>query len=61
MARAPQNLPAEGDRCRLRGRQCTGTVGSVNARNWTLVVWDGSENEGPKICHLYELEKIETE
>lgn len=56
MSKAPKNLPDEGDHCTLRGYPHIGTVISINKDdNWVFVDWHGST--GPKICHLFELEK----
>lgn len=56
--RAPSNRPAVGDRCRLRSKEATGVVLSINPENnWTWVDWD-LQWIGPKIVHLFELEKI---
>lgn len=57
--RPPPNTPRVGDRVRLRGREPTGTLRGVNPENqWSRVEWDRN-GEGPRLCHLYELEKIE--
>lgn len=56
---APSNLPAEGDRCRLRGKTATGRVAAIRADNrWTRVEWDADQT-GPLVCHLFELEKVD--
>lgn len=70
MAKAPKNLPEEGDRCCLRGRDALGYVRWIDkAINWSAIWWDENTNheitgpsigrKHPVICHLYELEKIE--
>lgn len=58
MSKPPKNLPDEGDKCTLRGKHpYIGQVISIDKENdWTTVDWFGSS--GPKICHLYELEKF---
>lgn len=60
MGKAPPNLPAVNDKARLRGRpSLTGIVKFINAENhWARVTWD-HEGHGPRLCHLYELEKID--
>lgn len=58
--KAPPNLPAVGDACRLRGRAAIGTVLSINPVNWARVSWKPSRDQvAPHICHLFELEKID--
>lgn len=48
--------PRVGDRVRLRGRAPSGTLRSVNAREWAEVDWD-DDTPGPELCHLRELMK----
>ncbi len=55
--KAPQNTPAVGDLCRLRGRLPEGKLAEVNARGWAKVEWT-SAAKGPAIVHLHELERI---
>jgi hypothetical protein len=53
----PQNIPAVGDRVALKGRAAVGTLTKVLSDClWAYVEW---ETAGPKVCHLYELEKRE--
>jgi hypothetical protein len=58
--RPPQNLPSVGDDVRLRGRRSVGKLIEVNDQNkWATVDWDPTKAEpGPKLCHLYELERL---
>lgn len=56
MSKKPFDIPKEGDRVKLRGREPTGIISNINStNNWTKVKWD---DKGPLICHLYELERI---
>lgn len=55
--KAPKNLPQVGDTVRLKGRGLTGVLVRVNDRLWSFVSWDDTQLPGPKIVHLYELEK----
>lgn len=63
MAKSPPNLPVEGDRVKLRGREAVGRLVQVSTidippihSQWANVKWD-SGCKGPSVCHLYELEK----
>ena len=53
----PPNTPEKGDRFSLRGRTASGRLRDVNERLWAAVDWDAGV-EAPKLCHLYELQKI---
>ena len=55
MAKKPNNTPQVGDQVRLRGRLPTGILKRTDDRLWAFVEW---KDQGPKICHLHELEKI---
>jgi hypothetical protein len=55
--RPPPNLPTEGDRAKLRGRERCGQVDYITPSNWCKVTWD--DGQGPKLCHLHELERID--
>ena len=55
--RPPTNIPNVGDRVKLRGRKSIGLLEGVNDRQWAIVAWD-AELPGPKIVHLFELEKL---
>lgn len=55
--RPPVNTPAPGDRVKMRGRDARGTLSRVNHLNWALVAWDDGAT-GPKVVHLFELEKL---
>jgi hypothetical protein len=60
MPKAPDNLPAVGDRVILKGRAWfgIGIVLSVNTRtNWVKIERE-KDSKIPTICHLYELKKI---
>ena len=58
MAKAPPNLPAEGDKVRRRDRQVEGRLTYVNTQNnWCRVTWETAV--APRVCHLYDLEKID--
>ena len=60
MKKGPPNKPGLNDRVKLRGRPETGVgqVDKINTEyNWCRVKWDSGN--GPRICHLYELEKEE--
>lgn len=57
MAKAPKDIPAIGDRCQWRGKECSGYLVWVNDRNWAVVFWDAAA-PGPKYVHLFELRKI---
>jgi hypothetical protein len=66
MAKAPKNIPDKiGDVVTLRGKGGRGIVLQITERNWVEVRWDqkaieyfGEMIAQPRICHLYELEKI---
>lgn len=60
MAKAPPNLPAVGDDVKLRGRTSFGKLIGLNEQNlWARVDWDPTvAAQCPKLCHLYELERI---
>ena len=54
----PKNSPQAHDRVKLRGREIIGTL-KQETNKWCLVNWDSTNKEvGPRICHLYELEKM---
>jgi hypothetical protein len=57
LPRPPLNTPDVGDRVRLRGRKSRGLLNRVDADKWSFVWWD-ADAQGPKICHLFELERI---
>lgn len=54
MARAPKNVPAEGDRVIYKKDDSAGVIEWCNSANWCKVQWDKS---GPGIVHLFELKK----
>ena len=63
MAKPPSNLPSEGDKVKLRGRNAIGRLTHISTvdippifSQWANVKWDEG-NKGPTVCHLYELEK----
>lgn len=68
MRKPPADLPKEGDRVRLKGRHNFG-IGVINdinpENNWVSIDWDSAGSFGhsggntPRICHLYELEKVD--
>lgn len=63
MSKAPQDLPAVGDQVKLRGRGGIGIVLHITPRNWVEVKWEPIRDghlliAQPRICHLFELEKI---
>lgn len=59
MAKKPQNLAEVGDRVKMRGRGTTGKVTHINPdTKWTQVHWDKDGDQGPRFCHLYELERL---
>jgi hypothetical protein len=52
----PPNTPDRGDKVRLRGRAHEGVLVKYDPESlWSTVEW---EAQGPKVCHLYELEKV---
>lgn len=54
--KGPPNTPVIGDCVKLRGGEAKGVLRNVNkSTNWSYVDW---EVAGPKICHLFELERI---
>ena len=55
--KGPQNMPAIGDRCKMRGKEAAGQLVRITPDNWAVVRWDG-DKPGPRYCHLFELEKI---
>jgi hypothetical protein len=58
MGKAPPNLPERGDRVSLRGRygERAGVLVKMDDETlWASVEWD--DELGPKMAHLYELEK----
>ena len=59
--KAPLNLPTVGDYCKLRGKQSCGKVVTINPKNnWAYIEWIKEETpSAPKMCHLFELEKVE--
>lgn len=50
--------PVFDDKVRLRGRIQEGYLRRLENVNWAIVDWT-SEEKGPIIVHLYELEKID--
>lgn len=57
MTKPPANVPAIGDRVRLRGRQAWGELKAVTQpENWARVEW-ATAGAGPFLVHLHELEK----
>lgn len=56
MKKGKLQLPVVGDRVKLRGRESTGKLDRVNDLNWAVVIWE-ADRPGPKIVHLFELEK----
>lgn len=53
--KGPPNVPdAVGNIVKLRGTDNYGLVLQINSNNWVQVSW---VDKGPKICHLFELEK----
>lgn len=58
MAKTPPNSPSKGDTVKLRGRgDRTGVLVKLNEENkWSTVEW--TDGKGPRICHLFELEKV---
>jgi hypothetical protein len=62
MAKPPPNIPGRGDRCRLRGdhTKCGHLVKYDPESLWATVDWWREAGPGPKVVHLYELEKIQT-
>ena len=59
MSKPPPNVPAVGDKARMRGRTLIGVVKEIHANNWTRVWWGDDESaQGPKFVHLHELEKV---
>lgn len=57
----PPNLPTVGDDVALRGRKSFGRLEFINDENlWARVDWDPTiAAQCPKLCHLYELERID--
>ena len=49
--------PSLNDKVKLRGRSQEGILERIENKTWCIVKWT-SEETGPKIVHLYELEKI---
>lgn len=59
MAKEPPNLPSVGDAVKLRGHSSRGILQRLDEdRKWAWVSWDNGLAKGPRICHLYELEKV---
>ena len=57
--KTPKDIPAKvGDRIMMKGRPGKGVVATIlNRRGLVETLWDdGAEN--PKICHVNELQKI---
>jgi hypothetical protein len=55
--KGPLNVPERGDKCILRGKSPIGILKTMdNESLWCVVEWENSQ--GPKYCHLFELEKI---
>lgn len=58
MAKVPHDIPtAESDRVRSRGRTREGSVQWLRGK-WVGMKWD--DGYGPDICHVNELQKIES-
>lgn len=58
MSKPPPNVPATGERVKLRGHAVTGTLRQLDRSTlWSHVQWDEGM-EGPGTVHLHELEKI---
>lgn len=65
MAKAPRDLPVVGDRVKLRGKHIVRhnrpsegvLIQHKKDNNWCVVNWDMVGP--PKICHLFELEKVD--
>lgn len=57
--KAPPNTPERGERCCLRGdRSKTGTLHKYDPDSqWATVDWD-SDPPGPKLCHRFELLRV---
>lgn len=57
MAKAPPNLPSRKDRVFKRGdRTRTGVLVKMDDETqWATVEW--GDGNGPRMCHLFELEK----
>jgi hypothetical protein len=60
MSKPPKNTPKIGERVTLRGRSKMGKLINISYQElinsyWANVLWDN--NDGPLVCHLYELEK----
>lgn len=64
MAKAPPNVPtAVGDRVKMRGKGGDGIVLQITPKDWVEIEWQPNIASGrwtvqPRICHLFELEKI---
>lgn len=62
MSKSLPNLPARGDRLKKRGDE-SGRMGYLrlmdNETLWATVKRD--DGNGPFVCHLYELEKVDDE
>jgi hypothetical protein len=57
LSKSPSDLPAVGDIVRLKGRGGRGIIVHITRKNWVEMDWDAGSPH-PKICHLFELEKI---
>ena len=58
MKKPKKRQPIVGDLVKLRGRSPSGVLEVVNSINWCRVKWT-SEESGPQIVHLFELETVE--
>ena len=58
MTKPPPDLPKEGDRVKLRGKDAIGKLEIVTENNWARVAWDW-HFRAPQIVHLYELERLQ--
>ena len=56
--RVPPNSPERRDIVRLRGRTAEGVLKTIDPVSlWACVEWFPGK-EGPRYCHLFELEKL---
>ncbi len=61
MPKAPPNTPSKGDRVAQRGRpyRLGRLIKAEPEGEWVTVEWD--DGGGPRVCHRFELEKIDDE
>lgn len=62
MVKVPKNLPEVGNTVLLRGRGKKGKLVQISHQEiidsyWCNVLWEN--HDGPSVCHLHELEKID--